>query len=105
MAPRPGAFAELVDGDTRQTLRILRARAAERTASPPSAAPGTIVRGDGPDTPALRVATGSGWLVPLEVQREGKKAMPVDAFLRGHALGEDAHFDAKSPAPAAERPS
>ena len=54
----------------------------------------TIVRGDGPDAPALLVGTGEGWLAPLEVQREGKKAMPIDAFLRGHALGASARFDA-----------
>ena len=92
MAPRPGAFSRLVEGDTAQTLRILRARVAGRDEAPAPAA-----RGAGPDAPALLVATGEGWLVPLEVQREGKRALPIDAFLRGHALGEGARFDASPP--------
>ena len=95
MAPRPGAFGTLVDGEQAQTLRVLRARVADPAEAPgDDAAPGTLVRGEGPDAPALAIATGEGWLVPLEVQREGKRAMPIADFLRGHALGDGARFDA-----------
>jgi len=99
LAPRPGAFGTLVDAEPSQTLRILRAREARNEETPgTSASPGTIVRGATPEDPILMVATGQGWLVPLEIQREGKRAMSIDAFLRGHALGDAAHFDAGKPA-------
>jgi len=101
MAPRPGAFGTLVDGDAVQTLRVLRARVASPAEAPTAAAaiPGTIAPGaESPGGPEMMVATGEGWLVPLEVQREGKRAMPVDAFLRGHALTEGAHFETDRPA-------
>jgi methionyl-tRNA formyltransferase len=98
MAPRPGAFGVLVDGDEARTVRILRGRAARPEEAPTlTCSPGTIVRGAEPDSPEMLVATGAGWLVPLEIQREGKRALPIDAFLRGHPLGEGAHFDTKRP--------
>lgn len=98
MAPRPGAFATLVDGASRKTLRILRARAAhegEAPVSPSHPEPGSIARGAAPDGPALLVAGGDGWLVPLEIQREGKRAMDAATFLRGHELGGSAHFESE----------
>ncbi len=98
MAPRPGAFATLEDGEQRIALRVLRARVATEDETPPlTAKPGSVVLGAGGGAPALLVGTGDGWLVPLEVQREGKKAMPTDAFLRGHALSGPARFDPTPP--------
>lgn len=96
MAPRPGAFATLVDGDSRQTLRILRARAAGADEAPAGASPkpGTIAVGCDAKAAPLMVACGDGWLVPLEIQREGKRAMEVEAFLRGQTLTADARFEA-----------
>ncbi len=76
MAPRPGATTTL-EGEP---LRILAARAEPDLADAP---PGTLQPGaDG----LPRVATGEGWLVPEVVQRAGGRALPWEAFLRGHPL-------------------
>jgi len=87
LAPRPGAFTHLPGGGEAvpEVLRILRARA-DCEAGAPCAAPGTVRLGRGRAEPALRIATGDGWLVALEVQRAGGKALASDAFLRGFAL-------------------
>jgi methionyl-tRNA formyltransferase len=45
-------------------------------------APGTIVIAD----KNLAVATGKGTLYLTDVQLEGKKRMPIEAFLRGHKI-------------------
>ncbi len=45
--------------------------------------PGTLAR---IDRDGLVIATGQGYLLIQDIQLEGKKSMPVDAFLRGHAL-------------------
>ncbi len=81
LAPRPGATAWLEGGP----LRILVARA---HGGPVDAAPGVLHPRDG-----LRVATGDGWFEPLVVQRAGKRALGVDAFLRGQRLDEGMRFD------------
>jgi methionyl-tRNA formyltransferase len=76
MAPSPGAVT-FCDGEP---LRILAARA---IAEPCDDAPGVVGRdADG----ALRIATGSGWLVPTRVQRAGGKPLEIDAFLRGRPI-------------------
>lgn len=49
------------------------------------AVPGTIVRATKKE---LVVQTGQGYLSLLEVQPEGKKRMPADAFLRGYRQSE-----------------
>ncbi len=77
-APRPGAHARLNGA----TLRILAARAEP---GPCRVAPGTLQRGaDG----LVRIATGNGWLLPLQLQRSGRKPLPSDAFWRGFSLPE-----------------
>lgn len=83
LAPRPGAALALVAAGARTELKILRADALP-FACGESPAPGTLDR----NAPAiaLRIATGDGWLVPLEVQRAGGKAMAIADFLRGFAL-------------------
>ena len=47
-------------------------------------APGTILPIDAPD--AIRIATGDGVLEVLELQAEGGKVLPANAFLAGHPL-------------------
>jgi len=74
--PWPSSYTWL--GNKR--LKILAARLSAVEAS---AAPGTIIaRQD----KLLTVATGQGSLTLNTVQLEGKKAMPIAAFLAGHAL-------------------
>ena len=73
-APRPGAFTLLAG----EPLRILAARA---EASAAGGAPGTV-RVD-PGGRELRIATGSGWLVPLVLQRAGGRPLEAAEFLRG----------------------
>jgi methionyl-tRNA formyltransferase len=72
----PGAFTTL-DG---RVLKVHSARAAERS---PGAPPGTVVRA-GAD--GLVVATGAGSLRLLEVQAEGRRRLPVAAFLAGRTV-------------------
>ena len=69
--PFPGAFTTLPDG-TR--LKILAAHALERTEA---AQPGYVL------DDALTIACGTGALRPVLVQREGKAAQEISAFLRG----------------------
>lgn len=52
--------------------------------------PGTIVKVTKNE---ILVQTGAGMLSLLEVQLEGKKRMPVDAFLRGYPLEEKTVFE------------
>lgn len=54
------------------------------------AAPGTVVE---VQKDRLLVATGAGMLAVLEVQAPGKKAMPVEAFLRGHRIEPGERFE------------
>jgi methionyl-tRNA formyltransferase len=84
LAPRPGAFTELPGSDGEpDSLKLLRASSLPLEAGETLPAPGTVQLGD---SPALRVATGDGWLVPLTLQRSGGKAMDADAFLRGRPI-------------------
>lgn len=75
LAPEPGAFTFFKG----KRLKILRAR---YSPGGQPAEPGTLVRRDKKE---LAVQTGEGWLWPLELQLEGRKAMPVDTFLQGFA--------------------
>ncbi|MCH2171517.1 methionyl-tRNA formyltransferase [Myxococcota bacterium] len=84
MAPSPGARTSH-DG-TR--LTILAARAVPDP-TPTRDEPGTIRKLSGD---ALGIATGSGWLVPLRVQRAGGRAMEIEAYLRGHPIDEGARL-------------
>jgi methionyl-tRNA formyltransferase len=74
--PWPGTFT-VWDG---QTLKILRGAVVNEADKPPGASPGTVVAyGEG-----AAVVTGRGLFIPLDVQLAGKKATPIEAFLRGH---------------------
>ncbi|MCY4031112.1 MAG: methionyl-tRNA formyltransferase [Hyphomicrobiales bacterium] len=75
--PEPGAWFEASLGGKAVRVGILRARVIEQEGGAPA---GTVL-GD-----ALRVACGSGALELLELQREGRKPMEADAFLRGFSL-------------------
>jgi methionyl-tRNA formyltransferase len=70
--PRPGAFT--FDGGTR--LKIWRARPVATTGRDGAGTVGTV----GPDA---GVQTGDGALLLLEVQPEGRRAMPAGAWLSG----------------------
>jgi methionyl-tRNA formyltransferase len=77
MAPTPGA----VTTQGGEPLRILSAQTLPGSAE----APGTVRRdAEG----RLRIATGSGWLVPKIVQRAGGKPLDIDAFLRGRSIDD-----------------
>lgn len=93
LAPRPGAavaIASAANEAQRSELKILRADALP-FACGESPAPGRLDR-RAPSIP-LRIATGDGWLVPLEVQRPGGKAMAIGDFLRGFPLADDARAE------------
>jgi methionyl-tRNA formyltransferase len=90
LAPRPGASLVLVSGGSQTDLKILRSTTAP-FASGEAPRVGTLdLRTPGV---ALRIATGDGWLVPLEVQRAGGKALPITDFLRGFPLADDARCE------------
>ena len=84
-APKPGATTTL-GGDT---LRILAARAVE---DPTDRRPGRILLDPAQREQPLRIATGRGWLVPLELQRAGGRVLPVADFLRGRPIDAASEF-------------
>jgi methionyl-tRNA formyltransferase len=79
--PWPGGLALAPGGS------LLIWRAALAAAAPP-APPGTLV----PHAQSLAIATGSGALAPIEVQAEGRRALPWQDYLRGARLGPGAVF-------------
>lgn len=87
--PWPSAYTRLAG----KRLKILAARVqngARRDSGSPPAAPGTIV--DLHDD-FLSVATGDGNLGIGAVQLEGKKALPIAAFVKGHRLASGDRLD------------
>ena len=80
MAPEPGAFTWFEN----EKLRILEA---DLTSEPVDVAPGTLSVDPGG---RLRIATRHGWLVPLVLQRPGKRALPVADFVRGRPIEDGA---------------
>jgi methionyl-tRNA formyltransferase len=71
-------------------LKIFKARP-ETQPSRTHVAPGTVTE----VSPVhLLVATGDGQLSLLEVQLEGKRRMPIEEFLRGHAIQQGALLNA-----------
>ncbi|MCB9378046.1 MAG: methionyl-tRNA formyltransferase [Holophagales bacterium] len=92
LAPRPGAAVALVQDGARTELKLLRADALPYAAGE-SPAPGRIDPARDPADPPLRIATGDGWLVPLEVQRAGARPLAIADFLRGFALAVDARCE------------
>ena len=82
LTPRPGTFF-LLGGER---IRILRAEASKE---PAGDAPGVVRIVDG----VLRVATGTGWLIPLELQKPGGRPTPSDAFLRGRPIPDGTRLE------------
>ncbi|MBP3490010.1 MAG: methionyl-tRNA formyltransferase [Roseburia sp.] len=80
--PWPSAYTRLGD----KTLKIWRAQVIPTNSG---AAPGCIVK---VEKNRILVQTGEGMLALLEVQLEGKKRMPVDAFLNGYEVEEGTYF-------------
>ena len=74
--PWPGAFTFLA----KERLKIFRAEALLLSTD---AVPGTVMDGF-PDE--LRIATGNGALLIHEIQGESGKRLPIETFLRGHAM-------------------
>jgi len=82
--PWPTAYTYL-DG---KLLRLFRPRVIEDQVDQQ---PGTLCRAD---AEGLLIATGKDYLLVREVQLEGAKRMPVDAFLRGRPLTPGIQFRA-----------
>lgn len=80
--PWPSAYTRLGD----KTLKIWRAQVIPTDSG---AAPGCIVK---VEKNRILVQTGEGMLALLEVQLEGKKRMPVDAFLNGYEVEAGTYF-------------
>ena len=81
--PWPGALTRTPSGP----LLVWRASAVDVTSA---ARPGALV----PYAETVAVATGAGALLPLEVQAEGRRAMPWPDYLRGARLAAGAVFSA-----------
>lgn len=80
--PWPSAYTRLGD----KTLKIWKAQVISEDSG---AAPGCIVK---VEKNRILVQTGEGMLALLEIQLEGKKRMPVDAFLNGYEVEEGTYF-------------
>ena len=81
--PWPSAYTHL----NGKTLKLWLAKVIDENST---LTPGTIVKVTKNE---ILVQTGAGMLSLLEVQMEGKKRMPVDAFLRGYPLEEKTVFE------------
>jgi len=75
LSPYPGAFS-FFDGDR---VKFLRADA-EMSSSEKSAEPGTILF---VEKDRMGIQTGEGILLPLELQKAGKKALTIKDFING----------------------
>ena len=73
LSPAPGAYCYY----GKKRIKLLKAEFSEETLP---GIPGTIVRRT---KTQLGIQTGQGVLYPLELQAEGRKALPVAEFLRG----------------------
>lgn len=80
--PWPSAYTRLGD----KTLKIWKAEVVDKDSN---LAPGCIIK---VEKDHIYVQTGSGILALSEVQLEGKKRMPVEAFLNGYTVEEGTYF-------------
>jgi methionyl-tRNA formyltransferase len=90
--PWPGALTQSPTGP----LTLWRAAAGEGAAG----APGALIQP--PSDGELAIATGDGWLRPIEVQPENRRAMSWADYLRGARLAPGAMFaslDSRRPRP------
>ena len=85
--PWPGAFTAFQGMGQTGQLKIVRAKAVqddnEGIGNSSQYPVGTVVSFDKATAEKIAIATGEGWLVPLELQLPGKKASPMSDFLRG----------------------
>ena len=75
LSPMPGAWFEVVSGDKRERIKILRANPAKGAGGP-----GTVLDDH------LTIACGEGAIRVLQAQRAGKRPMSAEELLRGFAL-------------------
>ena len=78
LSPFPAAFTYL-DG---KMLKIFRSK---KEAGMVASAPGSVVTDQ---KTFLKFAAADGYLQVLELQLEGKKRMPAEAFLRGYKINQ-----------------
>ena len=72
LSPFPGAWFELPDGDQSLRIKLLQCQI-----SSDSGTPGTII------DEQMTIACKDGAIKPVRLQRQGKGAMDIEAFLRG----------------------
>lgn len=77
LQPWPGAYTNLAD----KTLKIYRSKIVDRESS--SILPGTVIEAC---KEGLKIATGKGIISILEIQREGKRRLPIFEFLKGFPI-------------------
>ncbi len=77
LQPWPGAYTFI--GET--MLKIYVSKVIDREVS--SIFPGTVIAAEGN---GLKVATGKGIIAILEIQREGKRRLPISEFLKGFPI-------------------
>ncbi len=75
LSPFPGAWLTLGSGQTAERIKVLQSAVGEGVG-----APGSVI------DPTGVVACGSGAIRLIELQRAGKRPMPVSDFLRGRPL-------------------
>jgi methionyl-tRNA formyltransferase len=75
LSPMPGAWFEVVSGDKRERIKVLRANLAKGAGGP-----GTVLDDH------LTIACGEGAIRVLQAQRAGKRPMSAEELLRGFAL-------------------
>ena len=81
LSPSPGAWFELAGDRERARIKVLRTTKGEGAGTP-----GTVLDNK------LTVACGTGAVRILELQREGKKAMKAEEFLRGSKVAAGTRF-------------
>jgi methionyl-tRNA formyltransferase len=84
LSPFPGAWFEMETGNGRARVKVLRSTLVAEAGG--HGAPGTVLDDN------LAIACGEGAVRLLELQREGKRALPAEDFLRGAALGQGARL-------------
>lgn len=75
LSPFPGAWCEIAG----ERVKLLRSRLVSQNSGPEDGAPGQVLDG-------LRIACGQGTVQITLAQREGKRPMNAEEFLRGFAM-------------------
>ena len=90
--PKPAAFTFLRRGGE-EPQRIVLLEVSVRDVAKPSAGPGTVLKAD---REGIRVATGSGSVDIKKLQREGKRPMDAESFLRGSDIAPGDTLDGEA---------